>query len=122
MKLLFESLDGLLTELRDSKVQVVRVSPALAIEAHARTGGVPHVVVRVLVTAALDDHRWAEWRLWIGQAMADPTCRDVEVPGWLGEARDQALARISNRVDDAGFQIREGIVTHDAGAMDSFRL
>ena len=38
------------------------------------------------------------------------------------QARDQALARISKRVDDAGFQIREGIVTHDAGAMDSFRL
>jgi hypothetical protein len=122
MKLLFESLDGLLTELRDSKVQVVRVSPALAIEAGPRTGGIPHAVVRVLVTAALDDSWWAEWRLWIGQTMADPTRQDVEVPTWLNEARDRALARISKRVDDAGFLLREGIVTHDAGAMDSFRL
>ena len=122
MKLLFDSLDGLLTELRDANVKAIRVSPALAVETNARTGGIPHVVVRVLVTAVLDEHRWAELRLWIGQSMADPSCRDVDVPSWLVEARDRALARISKRVDDAGLLIREGIVTHDAGAMDSFRL
>jgi hypothetical protein len=122
VKLLFDSLDALLTELRDAGVQVVRVSPALAIEAGPRMGGVPHAVVRVLVTAALDEQRWAEWRLWIGQTMADPARNDVDLPAWLSEARDQALARISRRLDDAGFLIREGIVTHDAGTMDSFRL
>ena len=122
MKLLFDSLDGLLTELCDANVKVVRISSALAVETNARTGGIPHVVVRVLVTAVMDESRWAEWRLWIGQAMADPSRGDVEVPAWLVEARDHALARISKRVDEAGLLIREGIVTHDAGAMDSFRL
>ena len=32
VKLLFESLDALLVELRDRKVEVVRVSPALQIK------------------------------------------------------------------------------------------
>ena len=45
-----------------------------------------------VVTAAIDDRRWAEWRLWVGQALAELACRDVEVPPWLIEKRDQALA------------------------------
>ena len=122
MKLLFESLDGLFTELRDRNVQVVRVSSAIAIEADARTGGVPRLIARVLVTAAFDEQRWAEWRLWVGQAIADLACRDFDIPLWLRDKRDHALATVAQRVDDAGFQIREGIVAHDTGTMDSFRV
>lgn len=121
MKLVFDSLDAFLTELRDRKVDVVRISPAVELDTGPRTDGVPHVVTRVLVTAAVDDHQWAEWRHWIGRAVADTGPRGgVQLPASLRDQRDRALADIAKRVDEAGFQIREGIVTHDTGVMDTF--
>ena len=71
MKLLFDSLDALLAELRDRKVTIVRVSPALELETGERTGGVRQLVGRVLVTAALEDDSWAEWRYRVGQAVVE---------------------------------------------------
>jgi hypothetical protein len=121
MKLVFESLDALMAELRDRKVGVVRISPAVELDRSPGTDGVPHVVMRVLVTATIDDHQWAEWRLWIGRATgAAGPGGGVQLPASLRDPRDRALADISKRVDDAGFQIREGIVTHDMGVMDCF--
>jgi hypothetical protein len=122
MKLLFDSLDAFLAEVRDRKVDIVRISPALAIDTGRRTAGIPHLVSRVLVTAALSDHHWAEWRHWVGRAIAEVGDRGLHVPAWLREKQDRALAEVSNRVDAAGLLIREGILTHDAGVMDSFRL
>lgn len=120
MKVLFDSLDALLAELRERPVKVVRVSPALAIEASTLTARVPQLVVRVLVTAALDEHTWAEWRQWVGQALVDLSHREFEVPMGLREQRDRVLADIAKRIDDAGFLVREGILTDDQGVMDTF--
>jgi len=122
MKLLFDSLDAFLAEIRDRKVQIVRISPVLSIDTGRRSAGIQHLVSRVLVTAALDDHQWAEWRHWVGRAIAEISDRALHVPAWLREKQDQALAEVSKRVDDAGLLIREGILTHDTGVMDSFRL
>ena len=122
MTLFFDSLDALLVELRDRKVEIVRVSPALRIDAGARTVGIPHLVGRVLVTAALDDHTWAEWRHWIGQTVAETDRPEIHVPSWLREKQDRALAEVARRLDEAGFLIRAGILTHDTGVMDTFRL
>jgi hypothetical protein len=122
MKLLFESLDAFLGEARDRKVEIVRISPALEVARGRRTAGVPQLVSRVLVTAALDDHQWVEWRYWVGRAIAEVGERGLHLPAWLQEKQDQALAQVSKRVDDAGLLIREGILTHDRGVMDSFRL
>ena len=122
VKLLFESLDALLVELRDRKVEIDRMSPALGIDAGPGMAGIPHLVVRVLVTAALDDHHWAEWRYWIGRAIAEVGPRGFQLPPSLQDKRDRALGEISKRVDEAGFLIREGILTHDMGVMASFRL
>jgi len=113
VKLLFDSLDALLVELRDRKVEVVRVAPALEIEAAPRTAGVPHLVSRVLVTGALDEHSWAEWRHWVGQAPVEIGRPELQMPAWLREKQDRALAEVARRVDKAGFLIREGILTHD---------
>lgn len=121
MKLLFNWLDALLTELRDRKVDVVRILPTIELDTSPRTDGVTHVVACVLVTAALDDHQWAEWRHWVGRAVAEADRGGgVQLPVSLRDRRDRALADVSKRVDDAGFQIREGIVTHDTGVMDCF--
>lgn len=122
MKLLFDSLDAFLAEVRDRKVEIVRISPALAIDTSRRTGGIQHLVSRVLATAALDDHHWAEWRYWVGRAIAEVGERGLHLPAWLREKQDRALAEVSKRVDDAGLLIREGILTHDTGVMDTFRL
>jgi hypothetical protein len=122
VKLLYDSLDALLGELRDPKIDIVRVSPALEIETSPRTWGLPHLVSRVLVTAALDERCWAEWRFCVGQAVVDPGHSEFEPPVWLRDKRDAALGAISRRVDEAGFRIREGILTHDRGVMDTFRL
>ena len=122
MKLLFDSLDALLVELRDRKVEAVRVSPAVAIETDPGTAGVPHLASRVLVTAALDDRNWAEWRYWVGEAVIEVGRSEFQMPEWLREKQDRALAEVAQRVDDAGFQIREGILTHDQDVMDTFRL
>ena len=122
VKLLFDSLGALLVELRDRKVEVVRVSPALQIETGPRTAGVPRLVGRVLVTAALDDRTWAEWRHWVGQAVAETGRPEVHLSTWLREQQDRALAEVARRVDEAGFLIREGILTHDTGVMDTLWL
>src|SRR5262245_52994827 len=122
MKLLFDSLDALLTELRDRKVTVVRSSPAIEREGGARTGGILHLTSRVILTAAIDEHLWTEWRHWVGRAVAEISERGLHLPATLQRKANDALAAISKRVDDAGFEIREGILAHDAAAMDTFRL
>ncbi|MBI1734473.1 MAG: hypothetical protein HYR51_04795, partial [Candidatus Rokubacteria bacterium] len=67
MKLIFESLDAFLTEARLRHVEVVRISPAIEVDRGARAAGVPQLVCRVLVTATIDEHTWAEWRYWVGR-------------------------------------------------------
>ena len=122
MKLLFDSLDALLAELRERKVQVVRISPCVHMETGARTGGIPHLTSRVVVTAALDEHLWAEHRHWVGRGLADVGERGLHLPDSLRLKADRALADVSKRVDDAGFLVREGMLAHDTAAMDTFRL
>ncbi len=122
VKLLFDSLDALLVELRDRKLDVVRVSPAVAIETSVQASGAPRLVSRVLVTAALDEASWVEWRYRVGLAVVEPGRSEFQLPPWLREQQDRALAEVARRVDEAGFQIREGILTHDQGVMDTFRL
>ena len=122
MKILFDSLDAILTELRDRKVTVVRISPAIERETGARTGGIPHLTSRVIVSAAIDTHLWVEWRHWVGRAVAEISERGLHLPGTLRRKGDEAIAAIAKRVDDEGFEIREGILAHDTAAMDTFRL
>ena len=84
--------------------------------------GLPRLTIRVIVTAAIDEHLWAEWRHWVGRALAEVTERGLHLPDGLRKKGDAALAEISKRVDDAGFQIREGLIAHDTVTIDSFRL
>ena len=120
MKLIFDSLDALLAELKERKVEIVRVSRAIHIEGGRPTAGIPHLTSRVIVTATIDDHLWAEWRLWIGRAIAEVGERGLHLPDRLRTKGDAALADITKRIDDASFQIREGLLAHDTASMDSF--
>ncbi len=122
MKLIFDSLDAMLSELRDRKVEVVRISPVIQAETGARTAGIPHLTSRVVVTAAIDERFWAEWRYWVGRSVAEVSERGLHLPERLKKKGDAAAAEISKRVDDANFQIREGFIAHDTCAVDNFRL
>lgn len=113
MKLLVHSLGALFVELRHRKVRIVRVSPVLEIETIPRTGGTPHIVSRVLVTAALGDRSWAEWRRLVGKVPVGYP--QFQVSPQLRAQQDRALAEVARRVDDAGFEIREGVLSHNCG-------
>jgi hypothetical protein len=122
MKLVFDSLEGLLTELRDRKVAVVRVCSAIHSDAGMRTAGIPHLTRRIVVTAATDTDLWAEWRYYVGRGLAEVGERGLHLSDALTKRGDEMLATISKRIDDAGFQIREGMLAHDTVAIDNFRL
>jgi hypothetical protein len=122
MKLLFDSLDALLVELAERKVKAVRVSRLVNVESGQPTAGIPHLTSRVLVTAAIEDGVWAEYRHWIGRSMAEIGERGFHLPARLEERTAMALAQIAERVAAAGFQVRDGIYTHDRGTLDSFPL
>ena len=122
VKLLFDPLDALLVELRDRKIDIVRVSAAVAIENVTRTSRQPKLVSRVLATAGVGEGLWAEWRYWVGRGIAEAAAEGFRLPAALQTRRDHALAEVARRVDEAGLLVREGILTHDQGVMDSFRL
>jgi hypothetical protein len=52
-------------------------------ETGARTGGIPDLTSRVIVTAALDEHLWAEWRHWVGRAVVEVSERGLHLPAIL---------------------------------------
>jgi hypothetical protein len=122
MKLLFDSLDALLAELGERRVEAVRVSRLVNVESGQPTAGIPHLTSRILVTAAIQDGFWAEYRHWIGRSIAEIGERGFYLPPRLEERTATALTQITERVAAAGFQVRDGIYTHDRGTLDSFRL
>jgi len=121
-KLTFSSLDATITTFRESRVQIVWVCSEVKLEGDAWTSGIPHLASRVVVTAVISRRLWAEWRYWVGRAMAEGNARDLRVPAWLQQKSDEKLAEVSKRIDDSGFEIREGMICHARTAMDTFRL
>jgi hypothetical protein len=61
MKVIHGSLKGLLQEVKDRKVESVRV--AAFMQSDIVTNGIPRYTAWVVVTAVLDWDLWAEWRL-----------------------------------------------------------
>jgi hypothetical protein len=63
-------------------------------------------VSRVLVTAALNEYHWAEWRRWVGRAIAEVGDRGLHLPAWLREKQEQSvragldLSRVTARAPD----------------------
>ncbi|HUF91910.1 MAG TPA: hypothetical protein VMR23_05995, partial [Candidatus Limnocylindria bacterium] len=105
MKIMFDSLEGLLTELRDRKIEVVRLCSAIHCDAGVRTAGIPHLTRRIVVTAAIDTDLWAEWRYFVGRGVAEVGERGLHPSEALTKRGDEMLATISQRIDDAGFEI-----------------
>ena len=121
MKVLFESLDALLSELTDRKIESVRVSSAVLAETGRRTGRIPHLTSRVIVTATLSDQLWAEWRYWIGRAPAEIGDRGLHLPTRLKERSETALTEIRQQIEARGFRVLDGLIAHDTAAMENYR-
>ena len=121
MKLLHESLDMLLAELRDRGVDAVRVARLVHTESGRSTAGIPRLTVKVHVTAAIDEHLWAEWRHWVGRAIAAIGPGGLRVPDDLQRRGEERLQEIRAHIERAGFRVLDGLFTHDTGVLDVFR-
>lgn len=121
MKIVFESLDTMLAELHEQRIDEVRVAPATQVEGGERGGGIPRFIFRVIVTAALGEQCWAEWRLWVGRAIGEVGERGLRVPDALSARGTAALAEVRQRLEVAGFRTHGGILTHDTAVMEAFR-
>jgi hypothetical protein len=120
MKLIYDSLGAMLAELRDRKVEAVWVSPAIQPEPGRRRPGIPRFTSRIIVTARIDEHLWAEWRLWVGSALAELGERGPRLPEPLRLRSEHRLKDVKSRIEAEGFRTREGLLAHDSAAMDVF--
>jgi len=116
MKIIHQSLAGLLQELRGRKVEQVRVAPL--IKSFPDPSGLPRYASWVVVSAALDWERWVEWRLFVGRARAEVTDQGVGLPRVLAELGPKLLSAVKAKIGEAGFTVSEGLVAHDADAVD----
>jgi hypothetical protein len=97
-------------------VETVRV--AAFMQSDVVPDGMPRYTAWVVVTAALDGTLWAEWRLLVGRGHAEVTEHGASAPLRIAALLKQRTVEIRGRVTEAGFEVRDGILSHDAEAMD----
>lgn len=112
MKLIHGSLQNLLQEVRDRKVDTVRVAGFM--QSDVVTNGIPRYTAWVVVTALLDWDLWAEWRLLVGRGHAEVTETGAVVPARIAERGKEVRARVAA----AGLGVRDGLLAHEAESMD----
>jgi hypothetical protein len=117
MKLIYGTLGAMLAELRERKVEAVRIARFIQSEA-GRTTGIPWYASRIVVTAPLDGGLWAECRLSAGRGMAELAEGAVRLPEALRQRGEKLLAEVKGRVDAEGFRVLDGMLTHDSAAID----
>ena len=116
MKVIHGSLKGLLQEVKDKKVEAVRV--AAFMQSDVVANGLPRYTAWVVVTALLDWDLWTEWRLLVGRGHAEVTERGASIPARIAELMKERAAEIRARVAQAGLGVRDGMLAHDAEGMD----
>ena len=116
MKVIHGSLKNLLQEVKDRKVDAVRV--AAFMQSDVVANGMPRYTAWVVVTAVLDWDLWTEWRLLVGRGHAEVTERGAVVPARIAELMKERVKDVRARVSEAGLGLRDGILVHDAEGMD----
>ena len=116
MKVIHGSLKGLLQEVKDKKIEAVRV--AAFMQSDVVANGLPRYTAWVVVTALLDWDLWTEWRLLVGRGHAEVTERGAVLPARIAELMTERAAEVRARVAEAGFCVRDGMLAHDAEGMD----
>ncbi len=117
MKLIYGTLGAMLTELRERKVEAVRVSRVIQSEVR-RTPGIPSYTSRILVTAVVNDESWAECRLVVGRGLGELTEGAIRLPEALRKRGEKLLKEVKGRIEAEGFTILEGMLAHDTVALD----
>jgi hypothetical protein len=116
MKVIHGSLKGLLQEVKDKKVETVRVAGFM--QTDVVSNGMPRYSAWVVVTAVLDWDLWTEWRLLIGRGHAELTEGGAVVPPRIAERLADRGREVRARVAEAGLGVRDGLLAHDAESMD----
>jgi hypothetical protein len=122
MKVVHGSLNALLHEVKERKVETVRVAAFL--QSDLVSNGIPRYTAWVVVTALLDLDwdLWTEWRLLIGRRYAEVTEHGAAVPARLAERQKEKTRETRAHVTEAGLGVRGGILAHDAEALDGVVL
>ena len=116
MKIIHGSLKGLLQEVKDRKVDAVRV--AALMQSDATANGIPRYTGWIVVSAPVDWDEWVEWRHVVGRGRAEITEDGAQVPERITALTKERLAEVRERVTAAGLGFRDGIIAADAEAMD----
>jgi hypothetical protein len=116
MKIIHGSLQGLLQEVKDKKGDAVRV--AGFVQSDVVADGMPRYTAWVVVTALLDWDIWTEWRLLVGRGYAEMTEAGTAVPPRIAERLADRGKDVRERVTEAGFGVRDGLLAYDAESMD----
>jgi hypothetical protein len=116
MKVIHGSLKNLLQEVKDKKVDAVRV--AGFVQSDVVADGLPRYTAWVVVTAHLDWDIWTEWRLLVGRGYAEVTETGAAVPPRIAERLVERGTDVRARVAEAGLGVRDGLLAHDAEGMD----
>jgi len=116
MKIVHGSLRALLNEVKERKVEAVRV--AAFVQSDVVSNGMPRYTAWVVVTSLLDWDLWTEWRLLVGRGHAEVTEHGAVAPARIAELLKERTREIRARVSEAGLGVRDGLLAHDAEAMD----
>jgi len=116
MKVVHGSLKGLVEEVKEEKVDTVRV--AAFMQSDVVANGLPRYTAWIVVTARLDTELWTEWRLLIGRGHAELTEGGAVVPARIAELMKARATEVRARMAVVGLRVRDGIIAHDSEGMD----
>jgi hypothetical protein len=116
MKVIHGSLKALLQEVKDKKVDAVRVAGFMQSDVVAN--GMPRYTAWVVVTAVLDWDLWTEWRLLVGRGHAEMTEAGAVVSPRIAERLAERGNEVRARVAEAGLGVRDGLLAADSESMD----
>ena len=102
--------------MTERNLEAVRVAAFL--QSDVVPDGMPRYTAWVVVTAVLDGTLWAEWRLLVGRGHAEVTEQGAVAPARIAGLLKQRTLEVRTRVAEAGLGVRDGILAHDAEAMD----
>ena len=97
MKVVHGSLSGLLQEVKDRKIDAVRVAAFVQSDSGG-TNGLPRYTAFIVVTAVLDWDLWAEWRLLVGRGYTQVTEQGAVVPPKIAELLKTRAQDVRTRI------------------------
>ena len=117
MKVVYSSLSGLLTDLKE-RLAPDWVHMAALVQSTAEGSGAPVYTSWIVVTTEVARDRWAEWRLLVGRQRGEVTEAGPRAPEKLARLTEERLAEVRGWIDAAGLDLRDGIHAADATSLE----